>query len=183
MGLNTLAKLHFSGGLFIGGPSGTREALRMIVNSPYMRPISQLPFPVKVLELPEEKNRLPFRIETRALRHGVLTIGFRVEIDGKAIAYCPDTAYCTSAVDLARSADLLIAECSYKRGQVSDRRPHLNPETAARIAYEAEAKKLALVHFDAHAQPFFADRQDSENAAREVFKNTFATRDDLRFDI
>ncbi len=183
LGLNTLVKFRFAGGLHIAGPAGTREALRMIVNSPYMLPVSQMPYPVKVVELPEEKNRIPFRIETRALRHGVLTIGFRIEIEGKAIAYCPDTVYCPAAVDLARSADLLIAECSYKRGQASDRRPHLNPETAASIAYEADARKLALVHFDAQAHPFLADRQDSENAARDIFKNSYATRDDLRMDI
>lgn len=183
MGLNTLAKFRFSGGLSISGPTGTKEALRMIINSPYMLPISQLPYPAKVYELPEEKTRIPFRIETRALRHASLTIGFRIEIDGKAITYCPDTVYCSSAVDLARSCDLLIAECSFKRGQVSERRPHLNPETAARIALEAGAKKLALVHFDAQAHPFLADRQDSENAAREIFKNAFATRDDMRVEI
>ena len=84
--------------------------------------------------MPEEAASLPFPVEALPLRHASLTLGYRIAVDGRMIGYCPDTGYCENAVTLARSADLLITECAYKQGQSSEEWPHLNPETAARIA-------------------------------------------------
>ena len=81
------------------------------------------------------------------------------------------------------AADLLIAECAYKSGQSNEAWPHLNPEMAARIAKEAGAKKLALIHFDARTHPTLGDRTDSENAAKKIFTETFATIDDMKIRI
>ncbi len=114
---------------------------------------------------------------------GALSVALVAEIDGKVVSYCPDTGYCENAVILSRGADLLIAECAYKTGQGSEEWPHLNPETAARIACEAKVKRLALVHFDARLYPTMEDRRESEAVARSIFPNAFAAYDDMEVDV
>jgi ribonuclease BN (tRNA processing enzyme) len=84
---------------------------------------------------------------------------------------------------LSRNADLLIAECAYKSGQQSRKWPHLNPETAARIAVESGAKKLALVHFDAYIYRTLKERAIAEKNARRIFGNSFAASDDMQVNI
>jgi ribonuclease BN (tRNA processing enzyme) len=106
-------------------------------------------------------------------------MGYRILLDGKTVAYCPDTGYCENAVDLARQADVLIAECAYKTGQDDAEWPHLNPETAARIAIEGEAGQLVLTHFDAQLYRSIAERRDSAVIAGRTFRNTIAATDGL----
>jgi ribonuclease BN (tRNA processing enzyme) len=134
-------------------------------------------------ELPDEANNLPFMVEALELRHLSLTLGYRFEIEGKVISYCPDTGLCENAIHLARSSDLLITECAYKSGQSSENWPHLNPETAASIARDAGARSLALVHFDAEIYKTLGERKKSEGVAREIFKNTCMTTDDMEIDL
>jgi len=54
---------------------------------------------------------------------------------------------------------MLLAECAYPPGFTRDEWPHLNPETAARIALEAEA------------------------VARTIFPETVAGMDDMKFTV
>lgn len=183
IGLHTLSKFNFQRGLNICGPTGTRDTLKIFVNDPFTASVSRLPFSVNTYELPEECNKLPFTVEAEELNHQSLTLGYRYEIEGKVISYCPDTGFCENAIHLARSADLLIAECAYKSGQSSESWPHLNPETAARIARDAGARSLALVHFDAEIYKTLAERKESEGVARKIFKNAFMTADDMEIDL
>jgi ribonuclease BN (tRNA processing enzyme) len=183
IGLHILNKFKFPQGLTICGPAGTREILGTFVNSPFTVSFSQLPFAVNICELPEEHGKVPFSVEARELLHSTLTLGYRIETEGKIITYCPDTGYCENAVTLSKRADLLIAECAYKNGQFSESWPHLNPETAAAIAGEAEAKRLALVHFDAETYKTIADRKEAERAAQKIFKNTFVATDDMAIEV
>jgi ribonuclease BN (tRNA processing enzyme) len=183
IGLHTLNKFNFRHGLNICGPTGSRDTLNIFVNDPFTASISRLPFSVNTYELPKESNKLPFIVEAEELNHQSLTLGYRYEIEGKIISYCPDTGFCENAIHLARSADLLIAECAYKSGQSSESWPHLNPETAARIARDAGARSLALVHFDAEIYKTLAERKEAEGVARKIFKNTFMTADDMEIDL
>ncbi|MBS1237103.1 MAG: seceted metal-dependent hydrolase of the beta-lactamase superfamily, partial [Deltaproteobacteria bacterium] len=89
-----------------------------------------------------------------------------------------DTGYCENAVTLAKGADLLISECSFLPGEHSADWPHLNPQFAARIAKEAGAARLALVHFDAAKYTTMELRKEAEKEARKIFSNTFAAEDD-----
>ncbi|HEY5497787.1 MAG TPA: ribonuclease Z [Syntrophales bacterium] len=182
-GLHTLAKFSFPGGLTICGPEGSRSILHTLVNQPFTLPLRDLPYPVTILELPAELARLPFPVAARPLLHASLTMGYRIELENQVISYCPDTGYCENAVHLSREAELVIAECAYQSGQGSDDWPHLNPETAAQIAKEAKAKRLALVHFDARIYPTLELRQVAERDARAIFPNTFAAVDNMEIDL
>jgi len=83
-------------------------------------------------------------------------------------------------VNLALASDLLITECAYKEGQSCEEWPHLNPETAARIAREAGAKRLALTHFDAGVYASLPERKESEAVASRIFADTIAATDGLK---
>lgn len=183
IGLHTLNKFSFPQGLVICGPEGSKELLTQFVNRPFTAALSALPFSVDILELPASLPKLPFPVKTLPLNHPVPTLGYRISLDDRTISYCSDTGYCENAVTLSRSADLLIAECAYRAGHSSDAWPHLNPEGAARLAVEAEAKRLALTHFDARQYTTRADRDESEAIARKIFPPTFAARDDQEIDL
>jgi ribonuclease BN (tRNA processing enzyme) len=182
-GLHTLAKFRLAKGLTICGPAGCHEILGTFLNAPFTIPLSWLSYPTRILEMPAEKASLPFPVEALPLRHSSLTIGYRIELDGKIVAYCSDTGYCENAVTLGRSADLLITECAYKEGQSLEEWPHLNPETAARIAREAGAKRLCLTHFDAEAYKSLPERKASEALAAGLFPATTASVDGLEIEI
>jgi len=183
IGLHILNKIRCFKTLHIFGPSGSKKILKKFIDSPFTMPLAHLPYPVEIHELPRKKKVLPFPVDARPLLHSSLTLGFRIEIDGRVISYCPDTGYCENAVLLSKNADLLIAECAYKSGQKSHKWPHLNPETAAHVAKEAQAKRLSLVHFDAYIYQTIKERKEAEQNAIKVFINSFAATDDMQVEV
>ncbi|MGB3920158.1 MBL fold metallo-hydrolase [Methanothrix sp.] len=161
VGLHVLNKFRFAQGLKIFGQKGTRAILDTIINEPFTVPLQKLPYPVEVNELLPGPYKLPFALECKFLLHSSPTLGYRLDLDGKIIAYCPDTGVCESAVHLAEDTDLLITECSHKPGESSSAWPHLNPQDAADIARRAGAKRLALTHFDASRYQSMQERMDA----------------------
>ena len=183
IGLHILGKFNFLQGIHIYGQRGTKEILNTLINQPFTMPFSGLSYSVDIAELPEERKSLPFQMDFKPLLHSSLTLGYRFRLDGKVITYCPDTGYCENAVKLAEDADLLITECAYKSGQQNEEWPHLNPETAARLALEAKAKRLALVHFDADIYRSIDERSDAESNAGSIFDNTIAASDGMQLEV
>jgi ribonuclease BN (tRNA processing enzyme) len=178
-GLHILNKFNFTQGLTVYGPPGTQEALDTIITAPFTIPLNGLRYPAAVHEIEEGEHRLPFSLTCKPLRHSSLCFGYRISIDGKTVAYCPDTGYCEAAVELAKDSDLCITDCSYAPSQQNEKWPHLNPETAAGIAREAGAKMLALVHFDANIYTTIEAREAAQRSAAETFNNTVAATDDM----
>lgn len=177
IGLHILNKFNFSQGLRIYGQVGTKNILNTIINASYTVPFDKLPFKVDINELPEGKHNIPFSVRCEFLHHSLPCLGYRFELDGKIVTYCTDTGICENAIELARNADLLIAECSFKSGQRDANWPHLNPEDAALIAEQANVKTLALLHFDSNIYKTLQERKEAEEKAKETFKYTFAARD------
>jgi ribonuclease Z len=185
IGLHLLNKFDFPEGLTIHCRRGDLGNLQRIVAPPYSLPFSSLRFKVGFLEHGEDCpcELDGFKVRTAPMMHSVPTIGFRLEIEGRTIVYCPDTGYCESAVGLASEADLLIAECAFRSGEESRSWPHLNPESAARLAADAGAKQLVLVHFDAFRYPDMASRMEAESSARKLFPETSVAFDDQVLEI
>jgi ribonuclease BN (tRNA processing enzyme) len=177
-GLHILNKFSFQKGLRIYGQKGTRKALETIVNEPFTVPLSKLPFPVEVNELSQGPYKIPFPLECRFLVHATPCLGYRFELDGRIIAYCPDTGVCDNAVMLAEDADLLITECSHKPGENSPQWPHLNPQDASEIALRAKAKRLALTHFDAGRYTTIQERLDAVKSVTD-FNGIIAANDGM----
>lgn len=182
IGLHTLNKFNFSQGIDVYGPKGTKKYLTTIINKPYTLSIKQLKTEIRLNEL-DKNSTVPVNVEFRKLKHSSLCYGFRFILANKIISYCPDTGICKNLLHLAKNADLLIAECSYKSGMEDKNWPHLNPENAARVARNSGVKKLALVHFDASLYRTFTDREQAEKVAKKIFKNTFVAQDDLKIEL
>jgi len=183
VGLHTICKYTFSRGLWICGQEGIESILDKILDTPFTIPVKDLPFDTQFVELPSQKDQLPFSVVSLPLLHASLTMGYRFEVDDKIITFCGDTGYCDNTVKLAEGADLLITECAFQPGQENINWPHLNPETAARIAKESMAKRLALVHFDAEMYKTIEERKNAQDVAQKIFPDTVATVDDMVVEI
>lgn len=76
---------------------------------------------------------------------GVNALGFRIEADGVVFSYTGDTGPCDNVVDMARDADVLLAEASFQDS--SSLQPfHLSARQAAEHAKAAGAGRLLLTH-------------------------------------
>ncbi|HEX3001548.1 MAG TPA: ribonuclease Z [Methanoregula sp.] len=182
-GLHTLCKFRFGKGLAVFTQVGTLNQLETFVNEPYTVPFPMLPFRNEVRELSPGTHNIPFTVTCLPLVHPAPCFGYRVELDGRVIAYCTDTGVCDNAVTLARNADLLITECGLKPGESSPDWPHLNPENAIAIAKEAGAKRLALMHFGAEVYRTVAEREALAVQFRGVWPGLIVARDDMTIDI
>lgn len=94
-----------------------------------------------------EINVGPFRLQSRLLPHWVPNIGMRLTAGDKVLAYTGDCGPSPGVVELARDADLLLAEATYvdeipegSRGYLSSARH------AGRQAACSGAKQLLLTH-------------------------------------
>ncbi len=182
-GLHTLTKFRFVQGLTIFCLPGGTALLNTFVNEPFTVPLAQLPYPARITELAEGIHQVPFRVECRPLVHPAPCYGYRLEVDGKVIAYCTDTGVCDNAVALGRDADLLITECSLKPGEADPGWPHLNPQDAIGIAQRAKAKRLALVHFDAEVYRTLDERRAVQDEFEKIFPGLVVATDDQTIDV
>ncbi|MFB9675696.1 MBL fold metallo-hydrolase [Streptosporangium vulgare] len=89
----------------------------------------------------------PFRAQTRLLPHSVPNAGVRLTAGERVLAYTGDTGPSTEVVELARGADLFLAEATYaNRVPEGSRRNLSSARQAGRQAEEAEVRHLLLTH-------------------------------------
>jgi ribonuclease BN (tRNA processing enzyme) len=88
----------------------------------------------------------PFRVTTGRMAHPVLTLGMRVEGPSATLAYSADTGPTPDLVELARDADLLLAEASWYA--LPERTPplHLSGHEAGEHAAKASVDRLVVTH-------------------------------------
>jgi ribonuclease BN (tRNA processing enzyme) len=177
IGLHILNKFHFPAGLVLFGMEGTDQVLQTLVNEPFTIPFADYSYPVTIRELSEGTHAVPFPVECRALLHSTRCFGYRITVDGTTITYCTDTGVCDNAIHLARNADLLITECSLKPGKKNPGWPHLNPQDAIFIAQESNAKRLALIHFDAEVYKKITERKKIRDAMKKYFPGLIVATD------
>ena len=128
------------------GPEGLKKYYKTLVNS-LLTP-KKLYFDVNVNELKNSKLKIgDVKIKTFPTRHSSTTrsIIYRFERKNKAFVYTGDTDYCKEAIEAAKNADVLMAECSTSDENKAE--GHLTPSLAGKIATEAKVKKLVLTHF------------------------------------
>jgi ribonuclease BN (tRNA processing enzyme) len=88
----------------------------------------------------------PFDIRAFEMTHvGVTALGYRMEAGGVVFAYTGDTGPCDAVVEMARDADVLLAEASFQDS--SNLLPfHLSARQAAEHAKTADVGRLLLTH-------------------------------------
>ncbi|MFI7608071.1 MBL fold metallo-hydrolase [Micromonospora sp. NPDC049366] len=89
----------------------------------------------------------PFHAHTRLLPHWVPNAGVRLSVGGRVLAYTGDSGPSPDVVDLARAADLLVAEASYLHDVPEDSVGfQSSAREAGRQAAAAGAGRLLLTH-------------------------------------
>ncbi|MCA9603014.1 MAG: MBL fold metallo-hydrolase, partial [Myxococcales bacterium] len=132
------------------------------------------------------------RVTTAAGFHPGGVVAYRVDYDGRSLAYMTDTEYGTDAdrglEALAKGVDVLIYDCMYTpeeyRGEGSISKKgwgHSTYEGGVAVAKAAGAKQLVLFHHD-------PDQSDDDVRAKEartkaLFPAATAAREGLSIDI
>ncbi|MCM0620457.1 MBL fold metallo-hydrolase [Nocardioides bruguierae] len=116
-------------------------------------------------DAPAEGVRVgPFTVHTRAVDHPVLAYGMRIEVDGAVLAYTGDTGPCPQLTELARDADVLLAEASFREGDVNPPNLHLTAAECGTLATEAGVQHLVLTHI-----PPWYEKAPQVDEARSTF--------------
>lgn len=101
-------------------------------------------------------------------QHYIPCWGFRIQADGRRLAYTADTAPCDGLADLADSADMLLSEATLRSldddAQAPEPRGHLMPSEAGAAAREGRTGRLILTHL-----PVDGDGSWARIAAAEAF--------------
>jgi ribonuclease BN (tRNA processing enzyme) len=107
----------------------------------------------------------PFQVQTRQLPHWVPNAGIRLAADGQVLAYTGDTGPSPAIVELARGANLFLAEASFPEQVPADAADYLSSaRQAGKDAARAGVDRLLLTHLLPGTAPGLA-----EAAARATF--------------
>ncbi len=155
---------------------GNKDLLKNIVKHPYMSPLGDN---FEFLEVENGKYKKPIDFECLDIKHADPTVGYRINLEGKLIAYCLDTGICDNLLKLSKEADILITEASEIPGESNQEWGHLNPEEAAQIAKDANVKKIVMTHMSAYKYINFDKRKEAEKKAKNIFENSLMAKDDL----
>jgi ribonuclease BN (tRNA processing enzyme) len=104
-------------------------------------------YEVQITEMDEGTREFDgLEVTAGKVQHIEMSRGFRfANAEGKTVTFSGDTDYCDGIVELGRSADLLILECSTPDNMKVDK--HLTPQLCGKIAREAGCQVLLLSHF------------------------------------
>lgn len=107
----------------------------------------------------------PFQVDTWSLPHFVPNAGMRLTAGGKCLAYTGDTGPSSDLFDLARDADLFLAEATYANHVPVDSARYLSSaRQAGENAARSEVGQLLLTHLWPESDPAAA-----EEAARRAY--------------
>jgi ribonuclease BN (tRNA processing enzyme) len=179
-GLHTLNKLKEKFDLTIYCFEGYIDKLKSFLDSPFTAPLKDLTVQVKLCSFKEGEYKIPFNFVVKKLLHADNSFGFRINLDGKILSYCCDTAVGKGDIELSKEADLLIHECSLFEKPESNGWGHSSPKEVAEMAKEQRVKKLALTHFDASVYTSMEKRKKAEKIAKKIFPNSFTAKDNLQ---
>jgi len=96
---------------------------------------------------------------------------------GHHFAYCLDTAPTPAAVALAKDADVMIHDATFKAEEEDSalKTGHSTVVHAAQIAYEAKVRLLVLSHISGRYMPH--DEEELLQTAKSTFPNTILAQD------
>jgi ribonuclease BN (tRNA processing enzyme) len=106
----------------------------------------------------------PFEITARRVDHPIEAYGFRIECGGRVLVYSGDTAPCDALTELAKDADLLLAEAAFRDDVDNPPHVHMTGSDAATTAQKAGVGMLVLTHI-----PPWHDKKDAMLEAEGIY--------------
>ena len=106
-------------------------------------------------------------IKSIKVPHTITSNAFRFDMDSLSVVYSGDTGTENNLREFAKNTDLFICESTFLHGQVRLENVHLYASDAAKIANDANVKKLLLTNFWPHIA-----KEMYVNEAKEYFLNT-----------
>jgi ribonuclease BN (tRNA processing enzyme) len=88
----------------------------------------------------------PFEVVASKVDHPVAAYGLRVSVGGRTLTYTGDTGPCEEVADLAKGADLLLAEASFLERGANPPNVHMTGREAAVSASDAGVRRLVITH-------------------------------------
>jgi ribonuclease BN (tRNA processing enzyme) len=122
---------------------------------------------------PETPVRIgPFDVEVARVAHPVEAYALRIEHEGRRLVYSGDTGPCEALADLARDADLMLCEASFREGGDNPPDLHMTGREAADHATRAGARRLVLTHIPPWHDPqrILADATPAYDGPLELAK-------------
>jgi ribonuclease BN (tRNA processing enzyme) len=95
----------------------------------------------------------PLKVTSAAVTHPCEAYGFRIEHDGRSLAYSGDTAQCAALDELASGVDLLLAEATWTDTPTRPADMHMSGRQAGQTAQRAGASRLMLTHIAPWTDP------------------------------
>lgn len=97
------------------------------------------------------------------------------KVEGKKVAYVVDTEPNANAVKLAKDSDVFVCEGTFANELKAEanEKCHMTVKQAAKLAKDAEVKKLVLTHFSQR----YKHTTELEREASSVFKNVVMAKD------
>jgi ribonuclease BN (tRNA processing enzyme) len=120
----------------------------------------------------------PFTLQTALTAHPIECFAVRVSAGGRSLVYTGDTGPCERVVDLARGADVLLAEAAHPPGLELPPDLHLTGKEAGEHAAAAGVGRLLLTHI-----PAWVDQIGQLFAASAVFPETELVRTGATYEI
>ena len=137
--------------LTIAGPPGLREWYRQAMETAFAGSYRQQKFELNLVELePAERRSLgDIVVRPARVRHAPTDgpfFAYRIEVDGKTIAFSGDTEWVEALVEIGREADLFISECYSFEKKVPF---HIDYATLTKNLPRINPKRLILTHLNA----------------------------------
>jgi ribonuclease BN (tRNA processing enzyme) len=140
--------------LTIAGPPGLRDWYPRAMETAFAGSSkTQQKFELNLVELESAERRSVGDIVVRParVRHAPFEgpfFAYRIEVDGKTIAFSGDTEWVETLIEIGREADLLISECYSFEKKVPF---HLDYPTLVENLPRIKPKRLILTHLNADA--------------------------------
>jgi len=120
----------------------------------------------------------PFEVTLARTAHPIECYAIRLTAGGRSLVYTGDTGACERVVELARGADVLLAEAAHPPGPDLPAGLHLTGREAGEHAAAAGVSRLLLTHI-----PAWVDEIGQLFAASAVFSETELVRSGAVYDI
>ncbi len=167
--------------LYLHGYKGFKKDFETLQN--IMNPEKDEWYEIKIFEYEDNQNSIGelkiSGVEVKHNPHLFHSSAYRIEHNGKSLAYSGDSSYDEQLVKVSNNADFALFESSNPPKLFKEQGPkpnHLSPFEAGKLAHAAGVKKLGLIHVYFH----LTSEEEITEEVRKNFKGELLFPKDLQ---